>query len=271
MNRKTFFDSVRQAPFRGRLNKSQVEGMNGILDAFVTHGDGRAKTLAYALATAYHEVGGRMVPVREGFTKSDAGARRAVNRLAKKRGPRSAVAKYAKPTGPHGHVYYGRGHVQLTWLKNYERSSADAGVDLVKNPDAMLDPVISARVLIRGLMDGRWNGSGKGIAHYLNDSRTDLKNARRTVNVTDKWQTIADYYRAFLAAIEKAGGVPKMVNPEPRPQEPKVKPPIPSVDGPGAPGGPPDVEPIEPRTEPAPEAGFSLGAIIRSFFKWLVS
>lgn len=33
-------------------------------------------------------------------------------------------------------------------------SSADAGVDLVANPDAMLDPKISARVLIRALFGG---------------------------------------------------------------------------------------------------------------------
>lgn len=215
MNRRAFFDAVRHDPFRGRLNQSQVEGMNGILDAFVTHGDGRAKTLAYALATAYHEVGGRMLPVREGFAKTDLGARRAVNALARRRGPRSAVARYAKPTGPFGHVYYGRGHVQLTWLSNYERSSDDAGVNLVKDPDAMLDPIISARVLIRGLMDGRWNGSGKGIAHYLTDTRDDLKNARRTVNVTDKWKLIGGYYKAFLTAIGTAGGIPTKTVVEP--------------------------------------------------------
>ena len=34
------------------------------------------------------------------------------------------------------------------------------GVDLERDPDAMLDPVISARILIRGLIDGRWNGRG---------------------------------------------------------------------------------------------------------------
>lgn len=182
------------------------------MDAFVTHGDGRPKTLAYALATAYHETGRQMMPVREGFAKTDAQARQRVNRLAAQRGPNSAVAKYAKPQPPHGHVYYGRGQVQLTWKKNYETSSADAGIDLVRFPDKVLDPVIGARILVRGLLDGRWNGHGHGIAHYLPDSGTDdLRNARRTVNITDKWQQIADYYRSFLGAIETAGGVPTTV------------------------------------------------------------
>jgi hypothetical protein len=168
MDRAVFFAALRRrgsGVFGTSLAQDQVKGMEGIIDAFAEVGDGQRDTLAYALATAYHETGRKMVPVREGFATTDAGARRAVNNLARKRGPKSAVARYAQPAGPYGHVYYGRGHVQLTWLENYERSSADAGVDLVKNPDAMLDPVISARVLIRGIMDGRWNGQGKGIRH----------------------------------------------------------------------------------------------------------
>lgn len=208
MSRQAFFAYLRKrnsGVFGTSLSQAQVDGINGILDAFATHGDGNADTLAYALGTSYHETGGRMVPVREGFAKTDAGARRAVNALARKRGPGSAVAKYAQPTGPYGHVYYGRGHVQLTWLENYRASSKDAGVDLVKHPDKMLDPEISARVLFKGLLDGRWNGKRKGLRHYLD--KGDLKNARRTVNVLDKWQDIAGYHNAFMAAIEAAGGM----------------------------------------------------------------
>lgn len=209
MNRAKFYAALRAQPsgmFGRTLSQKTVPGIEGILEAFITHGDGDARTLAYALSITRGEVGIDMLPVREGFAKTDAGARRAVNNLARRRGPNSAVAKYARPTGPYGHVYYGRAQMQLTWLDNYRGSSADAGVDLVKDPDAMLDPVISARVLIRGLMDGRWNGRRKGIRYYLDQG--DLKNARRTVNITDKWEMFADFYQGFLAAIEAAGGVP---------------------------------------------------------------
>lgn len=199
MNRAIFFKNVRKTLFHGRLSQQQVDGMEGIIDAFSTHGDGQADTLAYAFATAYHETGSRMVPVREGFAKSDAGARSMVKALAYKRGPSSAVAKYAKQTGPYGHVYYGRGHVQLTWLENYEDSSGDAGVDLVAFPDAMLDPETSARVLICGLLDGRWNGRRKGLRHYLDQG--DIEGARRTVNGRDKASLIAGYHKKFLAAL----------------------------------------------------------------------
>lgn len=218
MDRAAFFKSLRRrdsGAFGTSLSQGQVRGTDGILDAFEQVGNGERTTLAYALATAYHETGGRMVPVREGFASTDAGARSAVNNLARRRGPGSSVARYAQPQPPHGHVYYGRGHVQLTWLDNYRRSSADAGVDLVANPDAMLDPVISARVLILGLIDGRWNGRGHGIEHYEDQdglpglSEVEAIAARRTVNVQDKASQIAAYYRAFDAALV-AGGMPQV-------------------------------------------------------------
>ena len=216
MNKSEFYKSLRRrnsGVFGTSLSQGQVEGIEGILSAFDEVGDGEATTLAYALATAYHEVGGSMVPVREGFAKTDAAARRAVARLAAKRGPGSAVARYAIPQTPYGHVYYGRGHVQLTWIDNYQGSSTDAGTDLVKDPDAMLDPKTSARVMILGLLDGRWNGRGKGLRHYLDSG--DLRGARRTVNITDKWELIAGYYAAFLTAIEAGGGLPQPATPWP--------------------------------------------------------
>lgn len=41
------------------------------------------------------------------------------------------------------------------------------------SPDKMFDPVISARVMIKGLLGGRWNGAGKGIAIYLPTNGSD--------------------------------------------------------------------------------------------------
>lgn len=234
MSRQQFYSHLRRGDsgvFGTKLGIHQVDGMEGILDAFATHGDGRAQTLAYALATAYHETGCKMIPVREGFASSDASARRKVRRR-----------KYGKPEGPYGHVYYGRGQVQLTWHRNYVRSTRDAGVDLEKHPDKMLDPLISARILIKGLIDGRWNGSGKGIWHYLQGD--DLKNARRTVNITDKWQDIAGYYRSFLAAIEAAGGVKAL-----------------------APAHEAEIPPVPP-VKPA-HRGKTLFGLLSAFVKWM--
>lgn len=197
MNRAAFFDALRKSSlFGGKLSAGQVRGIEGLLDGFAATGDGRDKTLAYGLATARREVGAGMVPVREGFKATDAAARAYVARQG---------YRYATPVN--GQVYYGRGYVQLTWARNYAASSADAGVDLLANPDAALDPVIGARLLFLGIQDGRWNAQGKGIAYYipaLGDD--DLKGARRTVNVTDHWDEVAGHYRTFLGAVQAAGG-----------------------------------------------------------------
>jgi len=94
MDRTAFCAALRRRTsgvFGTSLSQSQVDGITGILDAFATHGDGRDKTLAYALATSYHETGARMVPVREGFAKDDASARRIV-----------AKREYGKPAGKYG-------------------------------------------------------------------------------------------------------------------------------------------------------------------------
>lgn len=250
MDRERFFAALRRkgsGVFGTSLTQDQVDGIAGVLDAFAEVGDGQRDTLAYALGTAYHETGRKMVPVREGFAKSDAGARRAVLNLAKKRGAKSAVARYAQPTGPHGHVYYGRGHVQLTWLENYAASSKDAGTDLVANPDAMLDPRISARVLIKGLIDGRWNGKGKGIRHYAEADgnpdmdQDDLVQARRTVNILDKATEIAGYAKAFEAALIEAG-MPDRVAAKAEARPPNVTPIRPTI-APPPPAETPKVKP----------------------------
>lgn len=200
MNRSKFYTHASHALFGGKLSQTQVDGMEGIINAFATHGDDKDSTLAYALATAFHETGRQMSPVRETFAASDEEAIRRLNAWAKKKGRTKNI--YWRPELPYYEAYFGRGHVQLTWKANYERSSADAGVDLVKNPNAMLDAEISARVLIKGLLDGRWNGQGHGIRYYLD--RGDLKNARRTVNVRDRWSLIAGYFAKFEVAINSA-------------------------------------------------------------------
>lgn len=186
-----YLRSAKAPMFGTSLSRSQVAGIEGILDAFAVTGDGRDKTLAYGLATARREVGAGMVPVREGFKKTDAEARAYVLR--------HYPTKYGKPAGPWGHVYYGRGIVQLTWLDNYEREGIAA------DPDKALEPKFAAELMFKGLLDGRWNGLGKGLAHYLpTDGPDDLKNARRTVNITDHWEEIAGFYRQFMGAITAA-------------------------------------------------------------------
>lgn len=195
IDRAKFFAALRSnqsSMFGSSLTPGQVNGMEGLLDGFAATGDGRVETLAYGLATARREVGIGMVPVREGFKLTDASARAYVA----KNYPNKS---YSKPKPPHGFVYYGRGYVQLTHDTNYAREG------ILGDPDRALEPKFAAELMFKGLLDGRWNGQGKGIAFYLpTGGPYDLKNARRTVNVTDHWQEIAGYFNQFMAAIQGA-------------------------------------------------------------------
>lgn len=203
MNRKTFFSMVRSGPFPGRLTADQVTGMDDLLNEWEKSGSSDPRHLAYVFATNFHETGTRMQPVREHFKKSDAAARKSVQRMY----ARKSSSWYSNPAGPWGKVYYGRGDVQLTWYDNYVLMGEILGIPLAENPDLALNSKISKRILIEGMLKG---ASGRGdftnacLEDYFNDVVDDPEGARRVVNGTDKAQLIASYYREFLEAVEAA-------------------------------------------------------------------
>lgn len=193
LNRDTFFAYARKAPFGGRLTEAQVEGTAAILDAWeeLAAPADHLKQLAYVLATAFHETGGKMQPVREGFAKSDSAARKILSGRA-----------YVKADPKTGHSYYGRGLVQLTWSTNYRRVGERLGVDLYRNPDLALDLKMSAKILVIGMIEGIF--TGKRLTDYFSGGIADSVAARRIINGTDKKDLIAGYYNQFLGALDAA-------------------------------------------------------------------
>lgn len=200
MDRKVFYNRVRGALFNGSMTASQVGGMEHILNEL----DGQPlRWMAYSLATAHHEVGRTMLPVREGFKETDAAARAYV---AKHYGD-----TYGRPAGPYGEVYYGRGYVQLTWLANYQKASTVVGLDLVKSPDLALDPSIAAKIMRDGMEKG-WFTKRKLADYIPADEKDSSENtlaryvaARRIINGTDKAMVIAGYAEQYEAALRAAG------------------------------------------------------------------
>jgi hypothetical protein len=191
INLKAFFDTIRPSALYKRLTKSQVEGHEVIILTMQKQ-KVPLSWAAYILATAYHETAKTMQPVREGLNASDAW--------------RKKNLRY--------YPWYGRGHVQLTWERNYRRADRELGLGgaLIQNPDLALDLDISAEILVKGMLEGWFSGDDKGphtLARHLPNqnkaTRAQFKNARRIVNLMDKADLIAGHALIYQEALQKAG------------------------------------------------------------------
>lgn len=191
MNKTDFYNSIRQSLFSGSISFKQFDGIETLLTAFKGSCITDMRWQAYMLATVYHETAKTMQPVRE-YGKGrgyDYGQKLKMSRKV-----------YSAPD----HIYYGRGFVQLTWFENYDNMGRILGLPLLENPDLLLSPAISAKVLIEGMTKGKssfGDFTGKSLEDYFNDTLTDPFNARRIVNGVDKAELIKGYYDKFYTAI----------------------------------------------------------------------
>ncbi len=128
---------------------------------------------AYVLATTYHETAKTMEPVREAYWLSENWRK---NNL-------------------HYYPWYGRGYVQITWKRNYIKAGERLGLDLTTDPDTVMNPEISTKILVRGMKEGWF--TGKKLDDYINDGAKDYVNSRRIVNGTDKARDIATYAEMY--------------------------------------------------------------------------
>jgi putative chitinase len=188
MNKAEFFDIVRTNLFHGKLNAEQVEGLEAILNYYLEkYSD--LESLAYILATAYHETGATMRALRE-------------YGLGEKYKYGKMIDMDGKPYTTPVRIYYGRGLVQLTWRSNYLSVGKRLGIDLLNNPDLALDLPIAVKILVEGMIAGWF--TGKKLADYFAGPKADAQGARKIINGTDKAQLIAGYYFKFLQAISHA-------------------------------------------------------------------
>ncbi|ACL61025.1 glycoside hydrolase family 19 protein [Methylobacterium nodulans] len=254
-NARAFFDALRQPVFAGSMSQSQVDGINRLLAAFTLYGSGDRRHLAYGLATSRWETGGRMMPVREGFARTDAEARAHVAKLYAQGKIKS---NYALPNAK-GLSFYGRGDVQLTHERNYITMGTLLGLPLAQNPDLALDPAVSARILWEGLLRGlsnRGDFTGRALEDFIHDGVCDYVGARRTVNGTDRASEIATIAHDFDAALA-IGGLPVRFATV-APPKPGV-PPLPESVAIGSPV-------VEASPKPATVQTGGLGAWLKSLF-----
>lgn len=180
IDRSKFYSRFRQK--LGRLNQSQVNGINFLLTKFESDREPAinnysvwVKQVAYVFATIKHEVANTYQPITE----------------------------YSNTTCKRydgGCAYKGRGYVQLTHRYNYKKLSPIVGVDLVSNPLKALESKISYRVTSYGMHHGSF--TGKKLGTYINNNKTNYWSARRVVNGTDKASLIKEYALKFQNILE---------------------------------------------------------------------
>lgn len=199
INRKHFFDTVRDNLFAGAMNQDQVYGMESILREWDAQKLTDLRWLAYILATTYHETAKTMQPIAEyGKGKNyDYG-----KKLKMGGGPGKRIP-YTLPDK----LYYGRGHTQNTWYENYERLTKAAktlnkGWDFLNNPELLLQMEPSIWATYFAMQVGLY--TGKRLKNYFSDKKEDWVNARKIINGLDKAELISSYGKKFMAAL-KAG------------------------------------------------------------------
>jgi len=146
---------------------------------------------AYVLATVKHETGGKWKPVYERYNGDP------VEYFTGKYEGRADLGN-AEPGD--GYRFRGRGRVQLTGRRNYDRLGERLGIDLISNPDDVMDEDVDYDIIALGMAEGLF--TGKKLADYIIPGGTvDLINARRIVNWTDKAAVIAGYARSYQSLL----------------------------------------------------------------------
>lgn len=234
------------------------EGFDAILTVWeAEYADRDPAWLAYILATAWHETGSYMAPIREGFAATDEQAFARVQRHIQREGLNDYVSRKAN-----GHSYYGRGYVQLTWEENYKTMGAELGMgdQLYDNPDLVMDPLIAAKIICRGMVNGLFRRRHT-LERYLGNEHYDWHNARLIVNgrrrdgSIDKADDIAEHARKFYEAILPAIAAAPAPSPPPAPPLTPEPAPPPSPEQPSAPpqDSPSNSSPPSNSETPAPQ------------------
>ena len=133
------------------------------------------RQVAYMLATAKHETANTFAPIEE---------------YGKGKG-----LPYGKPDRKTGLVYFGRGYVQLTWVKNYQTMGTVLGLPLYTQPDLALRYDVAYKIMSSWMTHGTF--TGVSLSRYINEGKTDYLNARKIINSLDKADLIAGYATAI--------------------------------------------------------------------------
>jgi len=95
-----------------------------------------------------------------------------------------------------GPLFKGRGFVQLTGRKNYTDWKSKLGIDIVSNPERVMEPEIAAKILVQGMRQGSFTDVS------LDDRiGNNFVGAREIINGTDRANQIAAIADEYLKVL----------------------------------------------------------------------
>lgn len=233
VDKKFFFDAVRQSLFDGSMTETQVAVLDGIIDSF----SGSLDQMAYVMATPYHEVGWPLEPATENLHYTAA-------RIREVWPSRFKTVEAAKPYAGNpealgnkvyggrlgndqpgdGYRYRGRGLSQITGKGMYDKFGKLMSIDLVGNPDLALQPKIASRILVVGMRDGLF--TGKKLSDFINDKEVHYISARAIINgdVKANGQKIGSYANKFRRALRESSVITETPTEQIKPDTVSTKP-----------------------------------------------
>jgi hypothetical protein len=176
-----FYQEIRNKGLFKVLSQKQVDTIDAVLNECDKQGVSDIRQVAYIFATGYWEAHNPKKPA-ERFT------------------PMKEFGGMAYLKGKKYYPYFGRGLSQLTWVYNYKKEGARLGLDLLNNPDLILDIPVAANSHVYCMRHGSY--TGKKLSDYINDKICDYQNARRIVNGKDKATEIASIAKKFETCLK---------------------------------------------------------------------
>lgn len=195
------------------MKQDQVDGLN-LLVAACKGARLNRQSAAYVLATAMHETGAKMQPVRENLNYSAEGLRATWPSRFSEAEAQSCARKpeliankaYGDRMGNSepgdGWRYRGRGYVQITGRDNYRRLGNVLGEDLEGNPELACDPNVAAKICVVGMQRGLFTGVSLDDVSEPMTSEPDFEGDRAIVNGRDRAKKIAGYADVYYEALK---------------------------------------------------------------------
>lgn len=217
------------------LSPAQVAGCEAVLDECIREGADLGQT-AYILGTSFGETGGKMQPQMENMryrakriTEVFSASRRQGIDPRVLAGNQQLLANtvYGGDWGlknlgntqrDDGWRLRGAGMGQITGRRNMLKWGKALGVDLITHPELLMELHFSVKALVKPMLEG-W-ATGKKLSDYVNGSKRDYLNARRTWNGTFAAKKYAQHAMYFEHALEAAGygkGSKPLSDPAPAP------------------------------------------------------